>query len=321
MKKLVIKEGPLVLVTNIIFMEVLISVIFFSLSYIVNYQEFYEQYISSRILRYDIFIMLTFSFAQIFLIMGLFLHWYFSYFEIADTELAHIYGLVRRTRKSYMLNKLHSVFLSQGLLQRTMKHATLTLCFDGDNKVKIRNTATFQEANSWLHRMINNREKKSLSLNTLFSQEENENLEFKETLRFDIKKGEPSKEVEKATLKTIAGFLNAKGGVLVIGVSDKKEIVGLQRDYDTLKRKDRDSFENYLTVLLKDHIGPNIFYDIRVFFEDKNDMDICIVEVFLGKEAVFLKNGDGKEDFYVRVGNSTQPLSMSESQKYIKERF
>jgi predicted HTH transcriptional regulator len=46
--------------------------------------------------------------------------------------------------------------------------------------------------------------------------------------------------------------------------------------------------------------------------------DICVVSVKEGHKPAYVMNGDKKEDFFVRVGNSTQPFSMSEAEEYIK---
>ncbi|MGW8272886.1 MAG: RNA-binding domain-containing protein, partial [Thermodesulfovibrionales bacterium] len=49
---------------------------------------------------------------------------------------------------------------------------------------------------------------------------ESETVEFKSTLRVNLKTGKPGKEVELAWLKTVVAFMNTRGGVLLIGVGD-----------------------------------------------------------------------------------------------------
>jgi predicted HTH transcriptional regulator len=44
----------------------------------------------------------------------------------------------------------------------------------------------------------------------------------------------PNKEMERAIIKALVGFLNAEnGGTLIIGVSDTREVLGLQPDYSS----------------------------------------------------------------------------------------
>lgn len=318
MKREVVKEGPLVLVERIIALEIFSAITFYALSYALNYEQFYRSLSFSQLIRYDILLMLSFSFFQIILIMIVFVYWYFSYFEISEDEIVRVKGIIRRVRKSYRLNKLQSIEINQNILERKMMHATITLIFDNTQKIYIRNVGRFEEAESALNIALNL--KNNFKVEDIIASGENDFVEFKETFRFDINKNIPSKEIEKPVLKTIAGFFNAKGGTLLIGVNDKGEISGIQRDFATLKKQDRDGFENYLMVSIKENLGAKVIGKIFVRFEKIANKDICVVEVLPGSEPVFLRN-EGKEEFFVRVGNSTQPLSMSEAQSYIKKRF
>src|SRR5690606_31912102 len=65
---------------------------------------------------------------------------------------------------------------------------------------------------------------------------ENSNIEFKSTLRVDIKTNKPEKYIEISAMKTIAAFLNTNGGVLFIGVNDDKNILGLTHDFDSFNK-------------------------------------------------------------------------------------
>ena len=55
-------------------------------------------------------------------------------------------------------------------------------------------------------------------------------LEFKQTLRFNLKSGKNGKEIEHASLKSVAGFLNSEGGILLIGVADDGAVAGFEED-------------------------------------------------------------------------------------------
>ena len=59
---------------------------------------------------------------------------------------------------------------------------------------------------------------------------ESPNLEFKSTLRTNLKTGKAGKEIELAWLKSVVGFLNTDGGVLLIGVNDGGEVVSIAAD-------------------------------------------------------------------------------------------
>lgn len=58
-------------------------------------------------------------------------------------------------------------------------------------------------------------------------------LEFKSTLRVDIKTSKPEKFIEHSVIKTLGAFLNSEGGTLLIGVEDNKNILGLELDFNS----------------------------------------------------------------------------------------
>jgi len=64
----------------------------------------------------------------------------------------------------------------------------------------------------------------------LIEQGENDNVEFKSTLRYNLFTKKNDKEIEHAVLKSITAFMNSSGGTLIIGVDDKKNSLGLNND-------------------------------------------------------------------------------------------
>jgi len=80
---------------------------------------------------------------------------------------------------------------------------------------------------------------------------ESPNLEFKSTLRTNLKTGKAGKEIELAWLKSVVGFLNTDGGVLLIGVNDGGEVVGIAADQFENDDKCLLHFKN----LINQHIG------------------------------------------------------------------
>ncbi len=160
----------------------------------------------------------------------------------------------------------------------------------------------------------------SRDLKELMKSYEDKHLEFKETLRYDIQRKTIGKNVEKACLKTICAFLNAEGGLLVIGISDDKRILGLSKDFQTLRHRDRDGFENHLMNQVSDKIGDGFFNFIKLDFHEIENKVICIVKVFPSDKPAYFEGERGQE-FYVRVSNSSRPFSMSEATDYIKEHW
>ena len=154
----------------------------------------------------------------------------------------------------------------------------------------------------------------------MIAEGENNNVEFKQTLRWDVKERKLNKALEGVILKTISGFLNADGGTVILGVTDKRKIVGIGKDYKTLPKKSCDGFENHLSQLLIENFGLKIRKKITIDFAEFYKNQICIVGVGKNNEPVYLKDGQD-EYFFVRVGNGTRPLSISKATEYIKDHW
>lgn len=164
------------------------------------------------------------------------------------------------------------------------------------------------------------------TIEDLIAEGESDELEFKSTLRWDVKEGKPSKILEDVIVKTVAAFTNVDGGTLIIGVSDEGEILGLVQDFQTLKEPDRDHFELHLRNLLNQNIGKVFAKNkVQVKFHSLNDLDVCQVDIAPSKDPIILttqdKNGQKVEKFYVRSGNASQELSMAEFSTYAKDHF
>ncbi len=320
MRKILIKEGPIVFLRNVFAMEIIASLLFFGLSFIQNYESLYRGLGFTNYIRFDIFEIIIFSIFQLIYISLLFLDWYFSYFEILEKEIIRKSGLIFRRRKSVSLYDVASVEVYQSPISRMMHHATIIIEHNNGRVTKIKNVSNVDEYVYVIKQMVHSASGRILTRDPKLLIEEGEGLfiEFKETLRHDVRKGEVSKEMEKVVMKTIVGFLNADGGTLIIGVSDDGKVTGLENDYKTLPKKSRDGFENHMSMLIKTMIGIYFAKYVSVSFESIENKDICLVTVREAHKPAYLINGDKKEDFYVRVGNSTQPYSMSETSEYIK---
>ena len=155
---------------------------------------------------------------------------------------------------------------------------------------------------------------------------ETEELEYKSTLRWDVRLGRPNKALEEAIIKTVVAFANSQGGTLLIGVNDDGQAVGLEPDYSTLKSADRDGFELHLRNMLNQHLGKSyVSTKIRVRFHGVDQHDVCQVDVDSANEPIVVafkgKDGTSAERLYVRNGNASQDIGMKEMTAYIKERF
>ncbi len=146
---------------------------------------------------------------------------------------------------------------------------------------------------------------------------ENEKTEFKSTLRLNLHTREFDKKIELAVLKTINAFLNSDGGVLLVGVSNSGEILGIEND----KFENTDKLNLYLVNLIKERIGKRHLHLIKikdVLVEGKIIIKIACEK---SKDSVFLRLASNEEEFYIRAGPSSVQTRGSELVDYIKRKF
>ena len=154
---------------------------------------------------------------------------------------------------------------------------------------------------------------------------ENDDLEFKQSLRWGSKESELQKKAESIIMRSIAGFANSDGGTLLIGVMDDGELEGLELDFETLGG-DKDEYELHLGQLIDREFGkafrPRY---VKVSFPLVEETTISRVDINPADAPVVLevqnKHGQKLEKFYVRSGNSTQEFSLSDASEFIRARF
>ncbi len=145
---------------------------------------------------------------------------------------------------------------------------------------------------------------------------ESSTFEFKQSARWNEQKGDKDAVLELAVLKTVAGFMNAHGGTLLIGVRDDGEAVGVEPDFRTLAKGGPDRYENWLTTLFETSLGKPSAAHASISFEDLDGHQLCRVEVEPSPKPVYVAKGNSA-DLYVRINNSTRLLNTSEAVDYI----
>ncbi len=149
-------------------------------------------------------------------------------------------------------------------------------------------------------------------LHQYINEGEGSRVEFKSTVRTNLKTGKKGKEIEFAWLKALAAFLNSDGGAILIGVNDNGEIVGIEAD----------NFENHdrcllhIKNLINQHVGAEFSAFIQVSLVESEDKTVVMIECAPANEPVFFKIGKN-EEFYIRSGPSSVKLSPSQMMSYV----
>mgnify|MGYP001247923180 CR=1 FL=1 len=143
--------------------------------------------------------------------------------------------------------------------------------------------------------------------------------EFKQTFALDIKTKKREDYIVFECVKTIAGFLNAKGGNLYIGVADNSDITGIGVEIGS--KKLFKSLDNYLLRIkdtLKSRLGVATLKNIEFIPVKIKGKQILVLNCNESEHQVYID----KKDTYLRCGPSTEKLEGPElvkfSQKYNK---
>lgn len=176
----------------------------------------------------------------------------------------------------------------------------------------------------------------------LHSPNDFEDVEFKPTLRRNRRTHREDREVERSSLRTIVGFLNSRGGALILGASKTGEPEFCEAEIFVT----RDNMWLHLVTLLNDHIGtiPSSAHASRIPFDrgswpyERNEsvngpMD-CIhprfetvsgawvlrVNCLKSSAPVYLMDGN-QGRLFVRRNSLTEELAGENASKYIEEHF
>jgi hypothetical protein len=157
------------------------------------------------------------------------------------------------------------------------------------------------------------------SLEALIAAGESQELEFKQTARWDLREKQRADAIEHATLRTIAGLANAVGGTLLIGVSDDGTISGIEPDLKLFKPEDRtaDQFMLWLNGKVKQHLGMAMATQIETQAIDTDKGVVCRVDVPEAPQPVYLRTKQDRDEFHVRMNNETQQLEGRAMVEYI----
>lgn len=158
--------------------------------------------------------------------------------------------------------------------------------------------------------------REQISTVEIIQQGESDRVEFKSTLRWNLFSKKKDKAIEKAVLKTLTAFMNSNGGVLIIGVEDNGNILGLEND----QFANSDKLLLHLTYLIKERIGPLFLKYLHCVMEKIGKEEILRVDCIPAPKPAYFKD-DNLDHFFIRNGPSTTDLRLSKVHNYIIERF
>lgn len=154
--------------------------------------------------------------------------------------------------------------------------------------------------------------------------EESEQLEYKSSAFYNYNETQiPEDQLfESSVLKPVAGFLNARGGSLIIGRSDDGEVLGIQADLDA-KNWGVDKYVRTLTSRIESTMGSAAAALTTISLKKIQGRQVCVLDVEAAASPTFVKKSKSMKEgaLYVRMNNSTRVLEGNEIVKYTARRW
>jgi hypothetical protein len=149
-------------------------------------------------------------------------------------------------------------------------------------------------------------------ITSLSKSPESKTLEFKSTIRFNLRTEKNDKAIEHAWLKSVAAFLNTDGGVLLIGVNDEGNFQGIEKD--NFENTDKASL--HIKNLVNRYIGIEYMKFVNIHSGNLNNRPIIALVCKQATKPAYL-NLPNEELFYIRIGPSSTKLTVSQAVEHI----
>ena len=158
------------------------------------------------------------------------------------------------------------------------------------------------------------------SVENLIRGDETRAVEFKQTARWNVREEKKDKLMEDVIAKTVAGFANASGGTLLVGVHDEGHTVGLEPDFALVKPPTADGYVNWMDTMLQNRFGFALAQLIRLDMVEIDGHHVCRVDIPAATQPAWTEiKGDRK--LFVRRNNSTRAVPAEDIDSFVAQRF
>lgn len=319
----ILRRSPFVMLRQIILIEIGLGILYLIPTGLSNNPQ-----INTNNVPLDIYALIGVIFLQVIAIILTFIRWYQTTYIINHTKVVIKNNFINKIEENIPADKIASLVLSQDLISRQFNFGDLIAKDNQGQKLFTLKDVPEPAYNLSLIEQLQDRAPQPTpkissskeSIEKMLKHGENQNVEFKASFMWDNIKNAVNKDIQHAIMKTISGFMNTQGGTLLIGINDEKEIIGIENDLKNVKRKNTDGFENLFNIIFNNMIGVEFSNYVEVVFHNFGKETVCMINVQPSTKPVYVKNNKD-EEFYIRAGNSTHPLTISEATRYIQEHF
>ena len=321
-----IRKTPFLFLKWLVIIEFFFALVPFLVVLLINLRPSYEGTPLSGTVSYNLLLTLGMTTLQVLIVGISFVAWYFPVYHVDRRCILLRRSNLFEDKKVADTPAITQIEVKQGGLARRLDYGTLVLtCTGAADRAQVKNIpspATYVELIEGLAGLeaaaAPPPERQSVA--ELLAGGEGQYVEFKSSLMWDYRRQIVNKALYEPVMKNVVGFLNAAGGSVIIGVDDDGEVLGLDPDYQAIKKPDSDGFENVFNMAFNKMIGVEYRRFVDVTFPRLEGQEICVVSVRPATQPAYLQ-ARGNETFYLRAGNASQPLTVSQAARYIQEHF
>jgi membrane protein YdbS with pleckstrin-like domain len=323
---LTIRKTPFLFLKWLVVVEFFFALVPFLAVLLINLRQSYEGSPLAGTVPYNLLLTIGMTTLQVLILAISFVAWYFPVYHVNRRRILLKRSTLFEDRKVVDTQSISQIEVKQGVLARRLDYGTLVItCAGAADRAYVKSIpspATYVEL---IEGLIELEEAASPSLELqsvreLLAGGENQHVEFKSSLMWDYRRQIVNKALYEPVMKNVAGFMNAMGGVVLIGVNDDGEVLGLGPDYQAIKKPDSDGFENVFNMAFNKMIGVEYRRFVDVTFPSIEGREVCVVSVRPSTQPAYLQ-ARGNETFYLRAGNASLPLTVSQAARYIQEHF
>ena len=321
-----IHKTPFLFLRYLVVIEFFFAFLPLIAAFILPIQAEYNQTALAQELSYSVLLTIIMTTLQILIIAISFFTWYLPVFQIDRQRIAYRRAGSAEFRELIFVNTIQRVKIRQGWLGRRLDYGTLQIYGSFlDQAIQLKDIpnpiGTANQIEKWAADHQNLTPPAEVKpADELLAAGEGQFVEFKSSILWDYRQEKMNKNLSVPIIKNCAAFINTAGGTLLVGIDDDGNVLGLDADFDVMKKPNSDGFELIFNNAFAQMIGAEFRQFVQLSFPEIEGKKICLIAVRPGTSPVYFRH-QGKEEFYIRAGNASQPLTVSKATAYIQDRF
>ncbi len=319
--EILVRKSPFLFLRRLVLIEFFFALLPFGVAALVNLRGGYEGTFLASSVSYTLFLVIVATTIQVLIIVLTFITWYLPLYVIDSQRIRYRRGTLSGETKLVNTQSITNIAPKQGWIARRLDYGTLIVSSsESDDAVHVKDIPDPVNYVELIQRLVEPAPFEPKPAPDLITSGENQYVEFKSSLMWDYRRQMANKDLYEPVMKNVAAFMNTRGGAVLIGVDDEGAVLGLEPDLKTLRKPNVDGFENVFNMAFNKMIGVEFRRFVDVGFPEIDGKTICVATARPSVQPAYLTH-KGTEKFYIRTGNSSQPLSVSKAAQYIRTHF